>query len=355
MNSAAGLRLSWVTSLASPSDKSAEKSKNMFAMIIEKTGGPEVFQYAEVPTPEPGADEVLIKIAYAGVNPADWKNREGHLAQYRPYAFPYIIGFDAAGVVAAVGEGVTEFTVGERVFTPTNHGQGGQGSYAEYALANADRVARIPAGLSFAQAAALPVAALTAWQGLFDRGGLQAGQLAMIHGGSGGLGCFAVQFARWAGARVAATCSTANVEYLKSLGVERVIDYRTEAIAEAVGGWAPEGLDYLMDAVGVSTLRNGLDLVKPGGTFVSIPTLVDDGDIPAAAAAGAAKGVNRVFSTMDDVGCGPTLQRIGELLESRDIALPPLREFSLREVAEAHRITQQGHNRGKLVLKVADL
>lgn len=327
----------------------------MFAMIIEETGGPDVFQYAEVPTPEPGPGEVLIRIACAGVNPADWKNREGHLAQYRPYVFPYIIGFDAAGIVAAVGEGVTEFAEGERVFTPTNHGQGGQGSYAEYAIASVDRVARIPAGLSFAQAAALPVASLTAWQGLFDRGGLQAGQMAMIHGGSGGLGSFAVQFARWAGARVAATCSTPNVDYLKSLGVERVIDYREENIAEALAAWAPEGLDYLMDAVGFSSLPYGLELVKPGGTFVSIPTLVDDGDIPAQAAAGAAKGVNRVFSTMDDVGCGSSLQKIGELLESGDIVLPPLREFPLREVAEAHRIIQQGHNRGKMVLKVADL
>lgn len=326
----------------------------MFAMIIEETGGPEVFKYAEVPTPAPGPGEVLVRVACAGVNPADWKNREGHLAQYRPYVFPYIIGFDAAGIVAAVGEGVTEFAVGERVFTPTNHGQGGQGSYAEYAIASADRVARIPPGLSFAQAAALPVASLTAWQGLFDRGGLQAGQMAMIHGGSGGLGSFAVQFARWAGARVAATCSTANVDYLKSLGVERVIDYRKENIAEAVAAWAPEGLDYLMDAVGFSSLPHGLDLVKSGGTFVSIPTLVDDGDIPAQAAAGAAKGVNRVFSTMDDVGCGPTLQKIGELLESGDIVLPPLREFPLREVAAAHRIIQEGHNRGKTVLRVAD-
>ena len=232
----------------------------MFAMIIEETGGPEVLKYAELPTPQPGPGEVLIQVAYAGVNPADWKNRQGFLAQYRPYTFPYIIGFDAAGVVAALGEGVTQFSVGDRVFTPTNHGQGGQGSYAEYVIANTDRVARIPEGLGFDQAAALPVAALTAWQGLFDRGGVRAGQQVMIHGGSGGLGSFAVQFARWAGARVAATCSTPNVEYLRSLGVDRVIDYRREDISAAVAEWAPQGLDYLMDAVGVSSLPNGLDL-----------------------------------------------------------------------------------------------
>lgn len=327
----------------------------MYAMIIEETGGPEVLTLGEVPTPAPQAGEVLIQVACAGVNPADWKNRQGLLAAYRPYFFPYIIGFDAAGVVAAVGAGVSDFKPGDRVFTPTNHGQGGQGSYAQYTLANRDRVARIPDGLSFEEAAALPVAALTAWQALFDRGGLAAGQQVLIHGGSGGLGGFAVQFARWAGAHVAATCSTANVEYLQGLGVERVIDYRCEDITTAVGSWAPGGLDFLLDAVGVSSLPNALDLVKPGGTLVSIPTLVDDGDFAAAAAAAQAKGVTRIFSTMDDIGCAATLQTIAGLLADRTISLPPIRVLPLAEAAEAHRIIQSGHNRGKLVLKVAEV
>lgn len=327
----------------------------MHAMIIEETGGPDVFRYAEVDTPEPGPGEVLVRVARAGVNPADWKNRQGHLAQFRPYVFPYIIGFDAAGVVAAVGEGVTEFAVGDRVVTPTNHGQGGQGSYAEYTLANEDRIARIPDGLSFSQAAALPVAALTAWQGLFDRGGLQRNQRVLIHGGSGAVGSFAVQFARGAGARVAATCSTPNVEHLCSLGVERVIDYRREDISAAVTDWAPEGVDFLMDAVGASTLPQALDLVRSGGTFVSIPTLVDDGDLAASAAAAAQRGVNRVFSTMSDVGCAQTLDRILALVERGEVRLPPLREFDLQDVREAHRICETGHAGGKLILRVAEI
>lgn len=327
----------------------------MYAMIIEETGGPEVLTYAQMPTPVPQPGEVLIRVAYAGVNPADWKNRQGMLAAYRPYVFPYIIGFDAAGVVAGLGEGVTGISIGDRVFTPTNHGQGGQGSYAQFVIANQDRVAPVPEGLGLDQAAALPVASLTAWQALFDRGQLKAGEWAMIHGGSGGLGGFAVQFARWAGAHVAATCSSANVEYLQALGVERVIDYQREDIAAAVHAWAPDGLDYLMDAVGVSTLPNALDLVRPGGTFVSIPTLVDDGDMAAAAMAGHAKGVRREFSTMTDVGCAATLRQIAELLVQGAIKLPPLQVFPLREAAQAHRIIQSGHNRGKIVLKVADL
>jgi NADPH2:quinone reductase len=324
-------------------------------MLIEETGGPEVLQYGELPTPEPQAGEVLIQVACAGVNPADWKNRQGLLAAYRPYIFPYVIGFDAAGVVAAVGAGVSDFKPGDRVFTPTNHGQGGQGSYAQYTLANQDRVAQIPDSLSFEQAAALPVAALTAWQALFDRGALTAGQKVLIHGGAGGLGGFAVQFARWAGAQVAATCSTANVAYLQGLEVERVIDYRREDITAAVASWAPGGLGFLLDAVGVSSLPNALDLVTPGGTLVSIPTLVDDGDFAAAATAAQAKGVKRIFSTMDDIDCAATLATIAGLLASGEISLPPIRVLPLTEAAEAHRIIQSGHNRGKLVLQVADL
>jgi NADPH2:quinone reductase len=327
----------------------------MFAMIMEQTGGPEVLRYAEVPDPEPGPGEVRIRVACAGVNPADWKDRQGCLGVFRPYAFPYIVGFDAAGVVDKVGPGSESVAVGDRVFTPTNHGQNAWGSYAELVIASADRVAAIPRGMRFAEAAAIPVAALTAWQGLFDRGELQPGQLAMIHGGSGGVGSFAVQFARHAGARVAATCSTANVDYLRGLGVERVIDYREEDIGAAIADWAPGGLDYLMDAVGVSTLPHGLDLVRPGGTFVSIPTLVDDGDIPAAAAAAAARGVNRVFSTMDDVNCAATLEKIAALIVNGAVSLPPVRQFALQDAAQAHRVIQQGHNRGKLVLKVADM
>lgn len=325
----------------------------MFAMLIHETGAPEVMRFGEIATPEPGPGELRIRVIYAGVNPADWKNREGYLAAFRPYTFPYIVGFDAAGVVEKLGEGVDDFVPGERVFTPTNHGQGGLGSYAEFVIAAADRVARIPPTLDFAQAAALPVAALTAWQGVIERGGVQAGQHALIHGGAGGVGGFAVQFARLAGAHVAATCSTANLAYLRELGVERVIDYRSEDIVAAVADWAPGGLDYLMDAVGTSTLPYGLDLLRQGGTFVSVPTLTDDGDIGAALAAAAAKGVNHVFSTMTDVGSRPALEHIAALVAAGEVRLPPLREYALRDAAEAHRVIQSGHGRGKIVLKVA--
>ncbi|MBK9954802.1 MAG: NADP-dependent oxidoreductase [Rhodocyclaceae bacterium] len=205
----------------------------MRAIIIEHTGGPEALRLADVPTPEPGPGQVLIRVAW-GVNPADWKDREGMLAMYAPYHFPYIVGFDAAGVVERVGAGVDKPRPGDRVFTPGNHGQGAWGSYAEFMVANADRTATIPPSMSFAAAASIPVAALTGWQALFDRGGLQAGQRIMIHGGSGGLGSFAVQFARWAGARVAATCGTANSTTGR---VRKTLPWRTTGIRGHPTDW----------------------------------------------------------------------------------------------------------------------
>lgn len=327
----------------------------MRAMIIQQTGGPEVLQLGEVPTPEPGPGQMLIRIACAGVNPADWKDRQGMLAIYQPYRFPYIIGFDAAGVVERVGPGVSTLQPGDRVFTTGNHGQGAWGSYAEYLVTEADRAAPIPLGMSFEAAAAIPVAALTGWQALFDRGDIKAGQRVLIHGGSGGLGSFAVQFARWAGAHVAATCGTSNLDYVRELGAERAIDYRQENIAAAVAAWAPEGLDLLIDAVGSSTLPDGLDLVRTGGTFVSIPTLTDDGDIAASLAAAAPRQIKRVFSTMSDVGCAPLLTRIADLVMSGQVRLPPLQVLPLEQAAQAHQMIQRGHTRGKMVLKVADI
>lgn len=327
----------------------------MRAMIMEKTGGPEVLRLAEVPTPEPGPGQVLIRVACAGVNPADWKDREGMLAIYAPYRFPYILGFDAAGVVERVGPGVESPRPGDRVFTPGNHGQGAWGSYAEFMVADADRTAAIPVAMSFAAAASIPVAALTGWQALFDRGGLRAGQRIMIHGGSGGLGSFAVQFARWAGAAVAATCSTANVDYVRGLGAERVIDYRLEDIAEAIRAWAPDGLDMLVDAVGASTLPGGLNMVRPRGAYVSIPTLTDDGNIEASFAAAEARQVCRIFSTMSDVACGGSLATIAGLIARGHVTLPPMRTLPLEQAAQAHIAIQTGHVRGKIVLNVAEV
>ncbi|MCX5998051.1 MAG: NADP-dependent oxidoreductase [Chloroflexi bacterium] len=328
----------------------------MRAMIINKVGGPEVLQLAEVPTPEPKAGEVLIRVACAGVNPADWKDREGRLAGFYTYQFPYIVGFDAAGVVAKVGPGVTLVRKGERVITNSNHGQGTWGTYAEYVVALEDRVAPLPKSLDFAQGAAIPIPALASWQALFDKAHVKAGQRLLIHGASGGVGGFAAQFAKWAGVRVAGTCFAENIDYVKGLGVDRAIDSRKEDIGKAVHGWAPEGVDLVLDLVGPRSLPNALDLMRPGGILMNIVTLVDDGDIEADTKAAAARGFTKIVHFCNDVNSRPQLVQIGELIERGKVRMPPVQVFPLEEAAQAHELLHSGRLlRGKLVLKVADL
>lgn len=327
----------------------------MKAMIIEELGGPEVLKLTEVPTPEPGPGEVLIRVACAGVNPADWKDREGRTAIFFTIEFPYIIGFDAAGIVAKVGPGVTEARVGEQVITNSDHGQGRWGTYAEYVIASEDRVAPLPKSLDFAQSAAIPVAALSGWQALFDKGNLKAGQSVLIHGASGGVGSFAIQFAKWAGAKVATTCSSENIDYVKGLGADRAIDYRSENINDAVRAWAPEGVDLVFDVVGLGTLPNAQDLLRSGGILVNIITLVDDGDIEADTQAAAARGLTKIIHFLNDVGSGAQLKEIGELIDQGQVRMPPVQVFPLEEAAHVHQLIETGHVRGKLVLKVADI
>jgi NADPH2:quinone reductase len=178
----------------------------MKAMVIDRFGGPEVFRMAQVATPEPGPGEVLIKVAFAGVNPADWKCREGLLARYFEYKFPFIVGFDAAGTVEKIGAGVTGFKPGDRVLTSSNQGVGEWGSYAEYVKSGIERVARVPEGISFADATTIPTAGGTAWGAVMDVGGAKPGQTFFINGGAGGVGSFAIQLAAMLGGRVIVTC-----------------------------------------------------------------------------------------------------------------------------------------------------
>ncbi len=327
----------------------------MKAIVIEELGSPGVMKLAEVSTPEPGPGEVLIRVAYAGVNPADWKDREGRTAIFFTIEFPYIIGFDAAGIVAKVGSGVTEVRVGEQVITNSDHGQGRWGTYAEYVIASEDRVAPLPKSLDFAQGAAIPVAALSGWQAIFEKGSLKAGQSVLIHGASGGVGGFSVQFAKWAGAKVATTCSTDNIEYVKGLGADLAIDYRRENIEDALRSWAPEGVDLIFDVVGLGTLPNALDLLRPGGTLVNIITLVDDGDIEADTKAATDRGFTKIVHFLNDVGSGAQLRQIGELIDKGEVHMPPVQVFPLEQAAHVHQMIETGHVRGKLVLQVAEL
>lgn len=327
----------------------------MYAMVMNRVGGPEVLEWQELPTPEPGPDEVLIRIAYAGVNPADWKDREGHLARYYPYQFPYVIGMDGAGVVEKVGPGVVDYRPGDRVVTCSYHGKGRWGSYAEYVATPQRTVAHLPAALGFAEAATIPIAGMTAWQAVHNSGQIQAGQRVLVHGGSGAVGSFALQFAKQAGALVAATSSGKKADYVRGLGADLVIDYKTQDIAEALLAWAPGGVDVIIDAVSCGTLPVAFDLLRTGGKLVSIPTLVGDGDVEADFKTAAERGLTKVFSVMNDEVAYRDMAAIIELVVAGAVRVPTLEVLPIQQAGRAHTLVERGQVTGKIVLKVADI
>ncbi|MFJ1208989.1 NADP-dependent oxidoreductase [Burkholderia pyrrocinia] len=328
----------------------------MRALLIDRVGHSDAFRLADVPAPKPGPGDVLIRVAYAGVNPADWKCREGYLGAFMEYTFPFVIGFDAAGVVEAVGDGVAGFVPGMRVFAQTDVGAGRWGAYAEYVAVRHDSVVRLPDVVSFAEAAATPTPALAAWAGLFDDGGLRAGQSVLVHGGAGAVGTFAIQLAAQAGARVAATCSARNRDTVESLGAEAGIDYRAQDIAAAVRAWAPGGVDLVLDAVGGDTLPDALGLLAPGGTLVNIMTLAaGDAERLAATGADAARRGLRTAMTYSRTPSGNTLASIAERLGRRALRVPRFDSFPLEQAAQALDLVQTGDAKTKLVLHVADI
>src|SRR3989454_268395 len=234
------------------------EKETMKAVQIHAFGGPEVLQYEDVPQPQPKANEILVRVHAAGVNPVDWKIREGHLSA----TLPMIMGIDFSGVVESVGNGVTKYRPGDAVFGQVADESG---SYAEYAVAMESDVARKPEALDHIRAAALPVAGLTPWQALFDTANLSAGQKMLIHGAAGGVGSFAVQFAKWKGARVLGTASGDHVEQVRQLGADEVIDYRKTKFEEVA-----RDVDVVLDTIGGETQERSWRVLKPGGIFVSL-------------------------------------------------------------------------------------
>jgi NADPH:quinone reductase len=295
-------------------------------------------------------------VAYAGVNPADWKCREGYLGAFLRYTFPFVLGFDAAGVVVALGEGVEGPPPGTRVFAQTDVGAGRWGSYAEYVVVRHDSVVRIPDGMSFAEAAAAPTPALAAWAGLFDDGGLQAGQKVLIHGGAGAVGTFAIQFAKHAGAEVAVTCAARNKAYVEALGCDLSIDYQSRDIDAALKAWAPEGVDLVLDAVGGNTLPRALDMLAPGGMLVNIMTLAaeDAERLPKLAAEAAERGL-RTAMTYSRMPSGESLGKIAALVKETGLRSPRIESLPLAEAARALDLVQSNDAKVKLVLHVSDI
>ncbi|MCW6534758.1 quinone oxidoreductase family protein [Sphingomonas lycopersici] len=326
----------------------------MRAIAIEGFGGPERLQPTDLPQPTPGPGEVLVKVAYAGVNPADWKAREGKLSRYFEYKFPFVLGFDLSGTVAAVGAGVEGVNPGDAVFGMSKQGQGENGAYAEYCLAWPAMLAPLPPAMSAAEAAGLPVAGVTAYGGLVDAGALKAGQTVLINGGAGGVGSLAIQIARAVGARVAVTCGARNADYVRALGAERAIDYANEDVVAAVRDWTSgAGVDLVLDAVGLDTLLpRATELVKSGGRFVEIETLISAASKEQVAAA-AARGVT-ILSNMVAVMRQPEhLAGLAAMCAAGKVRAAPTEALPLADAAEAHRRVESGQVRGKIVLEVA--
>jgi len=326
-------------------------SASMRAMVIDRFGGPEVLREAELPRPEPGPGELLVRVACAGVNPADWKTREGWLSQFFQYRFPFVLGFDLAGTVVKVGEGVDAALVGRRVVAYSRQGYGEWGSYAEYAAVWANAVVALPDHVGDAEAASLPTAGITAWEALFESGQLQRGQRVLVHGGAGAVGSIAIQLARETGAEVAATCSAANIDYVRELGAALAIDYRAGTLESDVKAWAPEGVDLVIDAVGQGSLPQAVMLTRRGGVIAPIATLIaDESHDPQRAAE---RGV-RIVTTMSNLQRSPAqLRELATRLASGALKAPPLTILPLSQVAEAHRRVQAGGQRGKFVLQVS--
>lgn len=308
----------------------------MKAVRIHEFGGAEVLKLEELPRPQPGAGEVLIEVRAASVNPVDYKIREGRYPAVKAEQLPIILGRDVAGVVAEVGQGVTRFAKGDPVFAMLPPDRGG---YAEWVTAPASVCAPKPASLDMIQAASVPLAALTAWQGLFTHGGLSSGQRVLIHGASGGVGPFAVQFARVKGAEIYATASGDNRAFVESLGATRAIDYRHERFEDIV-----RDVDLVYDMIGGETEARSWQVLKRGGTLIST---VHEPDAAKAAKAGVK--ASRYTAQPD----GGQLAEIGRLIDDGAVKAAVEKVFPLAEAAAAERHLQADHVTGKVVLDVA--
>lgn len=303
----------------------------MKAIRVAQYGQPEGFVFEELPSPVPGKGEVLIEVAGSGVNPIDWKVLSGAMKAFIPLQLPYTPGVEVAGRVAALGAGVSGFSVGDEVFGFINI----VGGYATEVVASADRLAHRPKRLSALHASGVPAVALTAWQALHEHAQIRAGQRILIHGAAGGVGSMAVQMARIADATVIATASARNHDYLLELGASKVIDYNQTRFETAV-----EPVDVVLDLVGGDTQTRSWSVLKPGGVLVS-PVSPPDGK-----QAGAAGATGKHFATRSD---GKQLQEIAALFDTSELAIE-VQVLPLSQAEGALRKSWGRHTRGKLVL-----
>lgn len=315
----------------------------MQAVVLPRFGDAELFEVQDIERPTPGPGEVLVRVVASGTNPVDTKLRAGgSWAGLNP---PVVLGYDVAGVVEEVGPGVSEFQAGDEVYYTPQIFNNQRGSYAQYNVASAAIMAKKPANLSFAEAAAIPLAGGTAWEAVVRRLQLQPGESVLIQGGAGGVGSFAVQFARAAGARVLATAGSENQGTLRDLGVHVPIDYTKDDVVEAVKGeTAGRGVDAVLEIAGENRVARSLPTLRPFGRIATI--LPPQGDLTALYLNNIT--LHGVFLTRE----GQRLQEMRPVFERGQARSLVDQVLPLEEVGKAHARLETGHGRGKVVLRV---
>ncbi len=310
--------------------------RTMKAVCIYTYGGPEALVYEDAPKPHPSEGEVLVQVYAAGINPIDWKIREGLFKDRSHQTLPLILGWDISGVVVALGSGTNRLKLGDHVYSHPDVSH--DGGYAEFIVIKESEVALKPRSIDHIHAAGLPLAGLTAWQSLFVAGGLKAGQRVLIHAASGGVGSLAVQLAKWKSAVVIGTASEANHAFIRSLGVDQVVDYNTERFEDVV-----QPVDMVFDTLGGDVQERSWKVLKPGGILVSIVA-------PPSEATATTLGLRQAFvTTKADV---PQLDELTKLVEQERLKVIVETILPLSDATRGQELNKRGHTRGKVVLRI---
>ncbi|MBT4520812.1 MAG: NADP-dependent oxidoreductase [Halieaceae bacterium] len=320
----------------------------MKAVFYEAHGGPEVLKVGDLPVPEPGEGEVLVQVSATAINPIDRRLRSGELQEYISRTFPVVPGWDFSGRIVKLGPGVSNWQVGDDVVGLAFTWSIQHGTYAEFAPVSADSIAAKPPGLSFDEAAALPLVSLTAWQALAEFGALQPGQTVLIQAGAGGIGSVAIPIAKHLGAMVYATTSTRNIDYVRGLGADHVIDYAKSDYVNVINEKEPGGLDMVLESLlSDATTEAAIRLVKPGGTVAYMNN--EPPDMPEIQA----RNIKTEF--LHHRPDGESLGQLMSLYIDGTIPIPHLDIMQLDQAQEAHRKSEGGRTQGKVVLHIQDL
>lgn len=310
----------------------------MKAVVIDEYGDRSKLHMTNIAIPEIENDEVLVEVKATSINPIDWKLREGYLQENIPLKFPIVLGWDVAGVITRTGSAVEDFHAGDKILARPDLTN--RGTYAEYTAVKEDKLAKLPDNVSFEDAAAIPLAGLTAWQGIYDNLKVEKGQTVLMQGGAGGVGIFAIQILKHIGAKVITTASAKNADFLKSLGADQVIDYHTDDFSEILSD-----IDAVFDTIGGETLAKSYSVLKDGGSLVTIAGGIDQ------------KLADAKHIDANGIWLHPNGKQLTELVDlvSRGIVkvvIDSVHPFSEEGVVKAHEISESHHAKGKIVVKM---